>query len=272
VHNNRILRERVAGQSAMAAVVRAQATAPRPGRLARILGVSPLSSEARSHYRGALGELFVGDVLENLGPTWDVLHDLPVGDSVVDHLLIGRAGVFTVRAANYGRDDVLVDGASITVGGERRDDIPAAAAEAAEVSRVLSAAAGREIRVRPLLVVVDPIRLTIRTTPSDVRVVASRELEGAITHAPRTLTGEEVALVSDLADLESTWPVSVRADERLDTQHLDTQQLHRDFGTIRTTVNDSLARRVLWGSAVTLAVSATMCSIIATLVTTVVNS
>src|SRR4051794_17655144 len=131
---NRILRERVAGQSAMAAVVRAQSTARRPGRIARIFGVSPLTTESRPFYRGALGELLVGDVLENLGPTWDVLHDLPLDGSVVDHLLIGRAGVFTVRAANYGRNDIIVDGKTLTVGGEQRDDIACALAEAAEVS------------------------------------------------------------------------------------------------------------------------------------------
>jgi len=265
MHNNRILRERVAGQSAMAAVVRAQASAPELSRLARIFGVSPLTLEARAHYRGALGELLVGDVLENLGPTWDVLHDLPLDGVVVDHLLIGRAGVFTVRAANYGRNEVAIDDDTITVGGERRDDLARAAAGAAEVSRLLSAAAGKPVRVRPLLVVVDPLRLVIKAPASGVRVLASRDLERVLADSPRTLTGEEVAEISDLADLEGTWPTPV-------TPELDPQALHRDFGTIRTSVNDSFVRRILWAAAATIVVYASVCSVIAALVTVVVSS
>lgn len=270
MHHNRILRERVAGQSAMAAVVRAQASAPRHGRLARILGLSPLTLEARAHYRGALGELLVGDALENLGPTWDVLHDLPLGDLAVDHLLIGRAGVFTVRTANYGRNEVAVDRSTITVGGEQRDDLVHAAVGAAEVGRLLSAAAGRPVPVLPLLVVVAPRRLTIKEPPPGVRVISSRELERALAGAPGTLTGEEVAQVSDLADLEGTWPAPDGAEPA--SQHFDTQKLHRDFGTIRTSVNDSLVRRILWAATATVVVYATVCSLIASLVATLVRS
>jgi hypothetical protein len=270
MHQSRILRERVAGQSAMAAVVEAQSTAPRLSRLARIFGASPLTVEARAHYRGALGELLVGDVLENLGPTWDVLHDLPLQESVVDHLLIGRAGVFTVRAANYGRNDVTVDGQTVIVGGEQRDDIACAAAEAAEVSGLLTEAAGKPVRVRPLLVVVDPQRLTIKTPAAGVRIISSRELGSVLAHAPRTLTGEEVAHVSDLADLGSTWPAAESG--AVSAQKLDTQKLHRDFGTIRTTVSDSVVRRVLWGASATLVVYVAVCWVIAALVTVVVSS
>ena len=269
MQQNRILRERVAGQSAMAAVVRAQSSAARPGRLARILGVSPLTSDARSHYRGALGELLVGDVLENLGPTWDVLHDLPLDGSLVDHLLIGRAGVFTIRAANYGRNDVVVDGQTVSVGGEESDDIGLALAEAAEVSRILTVAAGRPVRVRPLFVVVDPRRLVFKQPADGVRVISSRDLERTLAFSARTLTGEEVAHISDLADLVSTWPASAPAQ---DAAALDTQQLHRDFGTIRMSVSDALVRRVLWGAAATIVVYVGVCSVISALVTMVINS
>lgn len=269
MQQDRVLRERVAGQSAMAAVVRAQATASRPGRLARIFGASPLTVEARAHYRGALGELLVGDVLENLGPTWDVLHDLPLDSGAVDHLLIGRAGVFTVRAVNYGRSDVIVDGSTIAVGREQRDDLEKAVAEADEVSRLLSDAAGRPVRVQPILVVVEPLRLIIRAPVPGVRVISSRELESVLARAPLTLTGEEVANVSDVADLATTWPAARSGDTGAD--ELDTQQLHRDFGTIRSSVSDSVARRVLWAAMGTLVVYVSVCSIVAAFVTVVIS-
>ena len=269
MQQNRILRERVAGQSAMAAVVRAQSSARRQGPLARVFGVSPLTTEARPFYRGALGELLVGDVLENLGPTWDVLHDLPLDRSILDHLLIGRAGVFTVRAANYGRNDVVIDGQTLSVGGEERDDIACALAEAAEVARLLTAASGTPVRVRPLFVVVDPRKLVFKEPADGVRVISSADLERTLAFSARTLTGEEVAHISDLADLVSTWPAT---DASPDAPALDTQQLHRDFGTIRTSVSDALVRRVLWGAAATIVVYATVCSVISALVTMVVNS
>ena len=151
------------------------------------------------------------------------------------------------------------------MGGEQRGDVARAVAGATEVARLLSKAAGKAVRVRPLLVVVDPLRLTIKAPTSRVRVISSRELERVLMGAPHTLTGEDVARVSDLADLEITWPAA-------DEVRLDTQQLHRDFGTIRASVNDSLVRRILWAAAATIVVYATVCSVIAALVTVVVRS
>jgi hypothetical protein len=237
---SRILRQRVAGQSAMCDVVRAQAAAPRRSLVARILGISPLTSESRASYGGALGELLVGDVLARLGPTWDVLHDLPLGQTALDHLVIGPAGAFTVRAASFGRVDVVVDGTAIVAAGETRTDIEQSIDEAAEAASILSAAAGEPVHVTPLLVVVDPKRLTVKNPADTVLVVASWELEHVVTRLPRTLSGDEVASLSDVADLVTTWP-------RGDAVELnDTQQLYRDFSAVRADVRVALGRRILW--------------------------
>jgi hypothetical protein len=238
--NSRILRERVAGQSAMCDVVRAQAASPERSAIERILGFNPLTAASRALYRGALAELLVGEVLANLGPRWDVLHDLPLGHAVLDHLVIGPAGVFTVRAANYGAQDVVIDGPPLMVATRARDDIAHAAAEAAEVQRILAAATGEAVSVRPLLVIVDPKRLTVKQTATTVRVMASWELERVLTRAARTLTGDEVARLSDVADLITTWP---RADA---VDLADTQQLYRDFSAVRDEVRVALGRRILW--------------------------
>lgn len=260
---NRILRERVAGQSAMSAVVQAQATA-RPLRpVERMFGVNPLTHESRTSYRGALGELFVGDLLDNLGPTWDVLHDIPLGDAVLDHLVIGRAGVFTIRTASFGREDVVVDGDSLLVDGSSHDDILGARAEATRVAAVLSEASGRVVEVRALLVIVAPRRLTIRAAAVGIGIIVSTELDGLLERAPHTLTGEEVAQLSDVADLVTTWPTATGSE-------LDTQKLNRDFGVIRSEVRDALVRRVFWAAASTAVVYVTVCSIIATFVSIVV--
>lgn len=234
------VRDRIAAQSAMAAVVSAQAAAPPRSLLARLAGTPPLVPASRDAYRDALGELLVGDLLENLGQRWDVLHDIPLGSSTLDHLVIGPTGVFAVRVANLGDREVLVDGGRL-VAGEPTDDVAEAARQAAVASAHLSEAAGSPVLAEPLLVVVRPRRLVVRGPEASVRVVASSELERALTRAPRTLGGDEVARVSDLADLESTWPAP-------HGQALDVQTLHRSFALVREQVRTALLRRAFWGT------------------------
>lgn len=241
---NRILRERVAGQSAMSDVVRAQSRQPDRGILARIFGRSPLGPESRAAYRGALAEVFVGEALDRLGQRWDVLHDLPLGESVLDHLVIGPAGVFAAHTTNCSGQDVTIDGDTLLVAGAARTDIRIARADATEVSSILAAAADEPVAVQPLLILVDPRRLVTKAPPSGVRVVASHDLERVLTGAPHTLDGDTVARISDLADLATTWP---RSDAEAGTT--DTQQLHADFAAIRSQVRQAVGRRILWAAA-----------------------
>ena len=228
----------------MSDVVIAQSVAPARSLAGRLFGSSPLTPESRDSYQGALGELLVGDVLENLGTNWDVLHDLPLGHStqhggVLDHLVIGPAGVYAVHVANYTDRDVVIDGDRLLLGGDERHDIAVAQAEAEAAARLLSAASGSAVRVRPLLVVVNPRRLSVRAAASGVRVIPSYQLERFLSRAPRTLSGDEVARISDLADLASTWPNA--APERLDVR-----QLHRQFAVVRDEVRGAVVHRVLW--------------------------
>ena len=256
-------RERVAGQSAMAEVLEAQQSVAARGPFARLVGASPLAPAARHAYRGALGELMVGDVLDNLGSRWDVLHDLPLGGGELDHLAIGPAGVFAVIAANYSERDVVVDGATLLVSGEPMDDITVASQQADAAASLLSKAAGERVQVTPLLVIVDPRKLVVRQPSDPVRVVSSHDVERVLTRAPHSLTGDHVAAVSDLADLETTWPA-------LPNSELDTARLHRDFAVVRQEVHSAVLRRVLWGVAAFAVAYVVMLTMVATLVSSVV--
>jgi len=239
-------RERIAGQSAMSDVVLAHTAAPARSLAARVFGLSPLTAQSRVSYNGALGELLVGDVLENLGTNWDVLHDLPLTpsdncDSVLDHLVIGPAGVYAVHVSNFTDKDVVIVSDLLLVGGEAHDHIRAAKARAAAAAELLSAASGSPVRVRPILVVVDPRRLSVRVAAAGVRVIPSWQLERFLSRGARTLTGTEVARISDLADLATTWPAAP-------VPHFDVQGLHRQFAVVRGDVRAALLRRVLWGT------------------------
>lgn len=257
--HNRTLRQRIAAQSAMSAVVRAQSAAPRHGLVGRVFGVNPLAPAIRATYRDALAERFVGQVLDGLGPRWDTLHDLPLDGSVLDHLVIGPAGVFAVRTATCSGQDVTVDGDSFLVGGVSHDDIRAARADAAEAALLLG------VVVRAVLVVVDPRRFALRAPTSDVLVVVADDLGGMLGEAPQALSGDEVARISDLADLSDTWP-GAQSDP------LDTQQLHTDFAVIRGEVRVALGRRILWAAAVSGLVFGVVWGIIASLVMVVITA
>lgn len=239
----RRLRERVAGQSAMNEVVAAQESVQPRGRIARLLGVNPLGSAAKLSYRAALGELIVGDVLDGLGQRWDVLHDVPLdGDISLEHLVMGPAGTFAVRTANYRDLDVVIDGDILLASGKAHDDIEICVEQAEAASRELSVAAGYQVAVQSLLVVVAPRRLVVRHEPSGVVLATSAELERILTRLPKVMSGEHVAHISDLADLETTWPDA-------SARHADTQRLNRHFALVRAEVRSAWIVRGAWGVA-----------------------
>jgi hypothetical protein len=261
---SRGVRDRIAAQTAMADVVAAQADAPPRSLLSRLIGRSPLVPASRAVYSEALGELLVGDMLDNLGQRWDVLHDLPLGSSTLDHLVIGPAGVFAVRVAAVGDREAVVDG-ELLVAGEPTDDVAVVARHADLASEYLSVAAGDAVRVRPLLVVVEPRRLVVRGAAASVRVVASFDLDKALTRASRVLSGDEVARISDLADRESTWPTPQPAS-------LDVSSLHRSFALVRAEVQSAFQRRMFWLTAALAASFVVVWVLVARAVTVILTS
>lgn len=236
------LRTRVPGQSAMSAVVRRHKGAVRRSRLARILGASPLSRDNRASYRGALGELLIGDTLDHLGPEWDVLHAVPVGRGAadIDHVVIGPAGVFTIMTKNHTGEEVWVDGQTLLASGNRQYHVRDALFEASHAAALLSAAAERPVAVAGVIVVVNPKRMTVRQQPEGVTVVSSPQLVRWL-RRERTLSGTEVAFISDVADRNTTWHSAPTTAE-------DTQLLHREFAVLRAEVTAAARLRMAWAT------------------------
>ncbi|MDH6180653.1 hypothetical protein M2152_000835 [Microbacteriaceae bacterium SG_E_30_P1] len=222
----------------MSRVVAAWASAPPRSTLAGLLGASPLSSQCRADYREAVAELVVGDILDNLGPRWDVLHDVPLEGHDLDHLVLGPTGVFAVRSADYGDREALLDG-DLFIAGVRTDDVGSVARQADDVARRLTVAGGgHPVAVTPLLVIVAPRRLTTISRHSTVEVVTAERLARHLASRSATLAGPEVALLSDLADRETTWPEPT--GETSDRRHL-----HRAFAQVRAHVRAAARRRTI---------------------------
>lgn len=263
--SGRGVRDRVAAQSAMATVVALQERAPHRRALARTIGVSPLLPEARAIYREALGELIVGDILESLGPRWDVLHDVPLDGATLDHLVIGPAGVFAVSVVHHDEREVVVDDAVLVVAGEPTQELVQAARRASNAAERLSDAAGEIVRVIPVLVVVGARRFVVRRRPVHVRVVTADELDEHLHRARRTAHGDDVARWSDLADREATWQTP-------SASAIDVRQLHRAFGRVRAEVTTAAVRRASWLGGTVLAGSVAVWLLVASAVSAVVAS
>jgi hypothetical protein len=234
------LRGRVPGQTIIGHIVSAQQDQPPRSIAARIFGGSPLAPRARHLYRAALGELAVGEMLDQLGPRWDILHVVPVGDGLIDHLVIGPPGVFAITTANYPAQEVRISGDSMTVGGETVDDIPDVRRVAHNAAERLSAAAGRPVVVEPMIVVIDSGKLVVRDEPAELTVIPSKQLLKTLIKLDRTMAGAVVAYISDIAERATTWDATATAPE-------EALRLSHDFADLREQVRAATQTRIFWG-------------------------
>jgi hypothetical protein len=201
------LRDRVPGQSVIGELLARQHERRPRSLVARAFGRSPLSASSRPWYWGALGEIAVGRRLSHLGKEWTVLHAVPVGerDVDIDHIVIGPGGVFTVNTKNHSDQRVWVAGRTFMVAGQKQDHIRNSEHEARRAARLLSAAMGRPVDVSPVLAVVQPRTLTIRTAPERVVVMHDDRLVRWLKKRPPLLTAADVERVSEVASRPRLW-------------------------------------------------------------------
>ena len=201
------LRDRPPAYEVIRECLAQQAQRPPRSALARALGISPIRDDDAGWYRGALGELAVGHQLAKAGPEWTVLHAIPVGagDSDIDHLLIGPAGVFTLNTKRHRGKKVWVADHRILVAGQKVDHLRNARSEASRASRALSLARGRTVPVSAALVFVGVDEVTIRSRPRDVHIWTERSLLRHLKKLKPQLHPDEVAAIVTVAVRDSTW-------------------------------------------------------------------
>lgn len=187
-------------------LARQQAASPR-GLLARVIGRSPLHSEAHSWYFGALGEVAVANVLAQLGPRWTVLHSVQIGSSssVIDHLIIGPGGIFAINITNHSGKKIWIGGSTFLVNGYKHEYLRIFAHEAARASRLLSVVTARPITVTPLIVVVNPASIMIGRKRPKVVVISSANFNRWLAKRSQVLSDRAVAHYSMFAEERSTW-------------------------------------------------------------------
>ena len=201
------LRARGPAYSVMQECLARQASATARGRLARALGQSPLHSDARSWYSGALGEIVVANALAQLGDAWTVLHAIPVGfgNTDIDHVILGPGGIFTINTKNHSGQKIWIGGSTFLANGYKQVYMRNSAREAEGASRLLSGVTGRPVTVTPLIVVVNPASITTGRKRPRIAVVSSNTLLRWLMKRPRVMSDRAVAHLSMFAEEGSTW-------------------------------------------------------------------
>jgi hypothetical protein len=214
----------------IAECLRIQSTARRQSRLAWLFGRDPILPDARSWYRGAIGEIQVAKTLAALDAGWTVLYSLDGGPEASD-LIIGPAGAFTVSTRNHSRQRVWVGEDQLLVNGRRTHHIRDARYEARRLSHLLG------VVVTPIIAVVDPANLIINDRADGVEVLASSQLAGFIARRKPRLGDATVTSLVERAGLDGSWSADV-VDETLVNE--------ARFARLKGEVGAAFRRRVGW--------------------------
>lgn len=167
-----------------------------------------MHNDERAWRIGAKGEETVAKVLSAIGPSWTLLHDVPVGErgANIDHVLIGPPGVFTVNSKWHEGKSVWVGGNTVKIGGYAQPYVPKARHEAQRASRLLSMAFGAHVPVTGIVAVLAQ-SWTIREQPRDGSVLVlwpslARELLQSL---PALYQRADVDRLSSYARRSTTW-------------------------------------------------------------------
>lgn len=202
------MRQQPAAQAVIEELLRLQGSVPPRSRFARVFGHSPLGGESSSWYRGAQGEIIVGGILATLPPEWTAFHALPVGKkgADIDHLVIGPGGIFTINTKHHKNKPIWVAGRTLMVSGQKQPHIPSAEFEAKRVTKLVTERMPDVAPAQPILTLVNPKSLSIKTKPKLVKVVAAVSLRRWLLARPAILSSAELAELEAIIDDPATWP------------------------------------------------------------------
>lgn len=136
---------------------------------------------------------------------WQTLHSIEVGrhGSDLDHLVIGPGGVFVINTKRSPGARVTTGRTVVFVRGRQTPYVRNSEFEARRAGQLLSAAAGRTVTVRPMLVFVGALvrgeRAGTVTVLPRSRLLIHLQMRG------RELSADEVDELHELARRPSTW-------------------------------------------------------------------
>jgi len=194
------------GAAARAEAVAQRQAAPVRTLAARLLG---MKTDERAWRIGADAEEEVARRLAKLGPSWRVLHAIPIGDrgSDIDHLVIGPAGVFTINTKHHPDASVWVRGDTVKVNGHNQPYVRNSRYEARRAAQLLSARAGFDVEVAGLIAIMGCTSFSVKAQPADgaVTVVTRRDVASYLAGRPEVLGTPSINRIFDVARHLATW-------------------------------------------------------------------
>ncbi len=183
--------------------------------LALIGRVFNVHNNERAWSKGAEGEEDVARRLHKLGEGWRVLHGVPVGngDSDIDHVVIGPAGVFTINTKNHLGGRVSVNDKAIYVNGKFRPYLRNSRFEGQRASKLLTSSYGFGVNARPVIVVMAD-SLTVKEQPEGIHVLGRKKVAQWLSGEPMILEPDAVEAIYAVARRRQTWqPAPATSDK-----------------------------------------------------------
>ncbi|MBH0109595.1 NERD domain-containing protein [Salinibacterium sp. NG22] len=251
--------ERPAAYAVIEELFRVQETMEPQNVLHQLFGFRPVHPHAQSWFSGAIGERKVGDLLLQLGPEWAVLHAVPVGkgDSDIDHVVIGPAGVFTINTKRHRGKKIWVGERMLMVAGQKTDHLRNSRHEAKRAAKLLTKATGIPVGVHPVLAIVEPASFTFRQRPQDVSIMDARRLPRWLKRRRAVLAPDELARIIDAAAEVRTWHPT--ADLSIDPSYRER------FSELERKDHQAYLVRLAWSLAIAIAAGAVAVSFLTSL-------
>jgi len=138
---------------------------------------------------------------------WQVVHDVPLGrqGSLVEHLVVGPGGIFTVAERRHPGQHVVVEGRTLKVDGRATSYLRDARLEAARVRDALLAAACAAINVRGVVVVQGELEVRTVQPAHDAFVIARQDLQTVFRALPVRLDPARITAIAHVARQRATW-------------------------------------------------------------------
>lgn len=149
----------------------------------------------------------IGARLERLVPSgWLVLHDVPVGlqGGLLDHLLIGPGGVYTIRSYAHPGSAVCLSRTGIVIDGRPSHYLRDAQLEQSRVEELLRSAAGVVVEVRAVIVL-DAVILATPVRPEAALVTTRDDVPDMFRRMPPRIAATKVEAIRAAAGRRSTW-------------------------------------------------------------------
>lgn len=138
---------------------------------------------------------------------WQAVHDVPLGrqGTVVEHLLVGPGGIFTVTEREHPGSHVRVSARTMRVDGRSVRYLRDAALEAARVQGLLQSVGVAGVDVRAVIVVTGDLERDTQRPAQDALVVARHEVPNVFRRMPLRLDPARVVAIAQLARRRTTW-------------------------------------------------------------------